>query len=52
MMLNNLFLFYAPANDISALIFLFSYSEFILNVDTMLARDMYQVYEINDDWFA
>jgi len=20
-------------------------------IDTMFARDMYQVYEINDDWF-
>jgi len=30
----------------------FSSSEFILNVliDTIFARDMYQVYEINDDW--
>jgi len=33
MMLNNYYLFYAPANDITALLFLFSSSEFILNVN-------------------
>jgi len=35
-------------------IFIFSSSEFILNVNWyyMFARDMYQVYEINDDWLT
>jgi len=47
--------FYAPANDIIVL-FLFYYflfpllSLFWMLIDTMFARDMYQVYEINDDW--
>jgi len=57
-------LFYAPANDIIALfyfyflIFVFILfflffpllSVFWMLIDTMFARDMYQVYEINNDW--
>jgi len=52
MVLNNYYLFYAPANDIIALflILFVLFCLFWMLIDTMFARDMYQVYEINDDW--
>jgi len=60
-----LLFFYAPANDITAPFFIFILfiylflfifelfpllSLFWMLIDTMFARDMYQVYEISDDW--
>jgi len=49
--------FYAPANDITALFFLFFsffffWVRFWMLIDIMFARDMFQVYEINDDWLT
>jgi len=57
MILNNKFLFYAPANDITAIFFFFSVLpclKYMLNVNCYYVCTrhvgLYQVYEINDDW--